>query len=88
MVKQNIRLILGEIEEDPEFERLTREVIDPAGHRFRQALEVTGIRCLEMSPAPATHAEIRERLEALRSQATGHLARFRPVLDRALAELE
>jgi hypothetical protein len=88
MAKARIREILAELEADHFYQRSTRPAMDDRFLRFRQEVEVLGIRCLQFHREEAPEAEIRERLRILHTQAVSTLHPFRPFIERAQAELK
>jgi len=88
MAKQRIREILAELEADHFYQRSTRPAMDDRFLRFRQEVEVLGIRCLQIQQEETPEAEMRDRLRSLHAQAVSTLHAFRPFIERAQEELK
>ncbi len=84
---QNVRGALGDLEKDPSYQSLRDSGRDDSFNKFRQEVEITGIRCLLTEPEEATLDEIEDRLGELRNSCVGTLAQFKPFIERAQAAL-
>ena len=78
---------LAEILEDPAYDHLTLHRDDHHTVAFRRSLELLHIRCLTVSPDPATRDEIEGRLRDLIRLATGPFAVYQEILARALVRV-
>jgi hypothetical protein len=84
---QNVRAVLDELEDDPEYWAFADAGVDEWFNVFRQQVEITGVRCLQVVPDQASPEEIEGRLKRLGALCAGSLARFKPFIERAQAAL-
>ncbi len=84
---QNVREVLAELEEDASYKSFMDSGLGEAFGRFRQEVDITGIRCLQFQPDKATPNEIEDRLGELSDYCVGTLAQFKPFIERAQAAL-
>jgi len=73
---QNVRGVLAELEGTEDFKALWNNPDDRA-QRFRQGVELVGMRCLTIEPDPPTDREIHDRLVGLEGLCVGPLAGYR-----------
>jgi hypothetical protein len=89
---QDVRLVLEELEQDTHYQAFATLPPETFGesrfNAFRQEVDLLGIRCLQLPPNDASQDEVRQRLHDLRHACTAKLAPFRPLMDKALAELD
>jgi hypothetical protein len=83
VTNQRVRAVLAELEEHPDYNRLTNPAVGVLSGRFRQEVDHTGILCFQLPLVPAE--QIRGHLTALHALCIGELARFRPFIERAQA---
>jgi hypothetical protein len=89
MAFQRVRAVLRSLEEEPEYQRLaTKPIGDPEFLEFWQVMAVADMRAMTLKVGPGTAAQLRDRLEELRSLAIGALERFAPFIEQALDELD
>ena len=85
--RQNVVIILAELEADPAYLALAEPATDAESNDFRQGVQALRRLCLQVHPREATDAEIRNVLGRLHADPVGRLAPFVGFIDRALRAL-
>jgi hypothetical protein len=85
---QNANLVLGDLEEDPDYKALAEAGTNPDFNEFRQQVEVIRARCLAFPFTYGNVHEVRGLLITLYINCRGTLGRFRPFVERALTALD
>lgn len=83
MTLQNVRSVLADLEEDPEYRALNDSGVEEQFNALRKEVDIAGIRCLEWQPDGATTDEIEGRIERMLGLCVGKLSRFKPYIERA-----
>ncbi len=82
--RQNVAIILTDLEDSQDYQRLVLGSHERAPNQFRQDLETARRICFEEG---RTIEDIRSWLERLHQQSLGTLQTFRAAIERAQAEL-
>ena len=83
MTRQNVRLALGEMEEDAEYKSMMDSSLDPNFNALRQEVDMAGIRLFQLPPHEAPESELDGRLERMLAHCVGPLVRFKPFIENA-----
>ncbi|HET6777589.1 MAG TPA: response regulator [Gemmatimonadales bacterium] len=84
---QLVNLALGSLEEDSTYQALAEFDTDSDFNDFRSRVETIRNRCLSSPVQPSLIPEVRDLLAALHADCRGTLGRFRPFVEKALADL-